>query len=233
MLFQPVTSQSLHHDLTAFLISRMNAHWHMSALLMAKHSTFGPHGELENRIIGLYTAVLSWQMKSICAYYRQQWNMFVNLPGLEYCSPIEYPLLNNERDVFCFAGYESSWWVVHYVQGLANTALSQEAKLRDMHLGYVPIICPACGELDRRIWRSQYHTTCFMDVQHAASGCSACMLIVRAVIAIVEPLDERARLEMTGQNESSLKVRYQHEGRDFAQVIELYVQQGMYNLFYR
>lgn len=235
MLFQPVTSQSLHHDVTAFLISKMNAYWHMSSLLMDENRTIETiGGNLENDIIRLYTTVLSWQMKSICAYYQQQWNMFLqDLPSVEYWNLVKHRLLSGEGAVFSNPGLENSWQVVHYLQGLANTGLSHEAKLRDMRLGCVPTICPACGNLDPRIWGTEMHSTYVMDVRHAASECTACMVIVRGFIAIVKPLEEKAKLIMTARQELSLIAFYEDYVGKRSAAIEFFVRQGMQDSFYR
>jgi hypothetical protein len=227
-LLEPVTPQGFDRETAAFLISRMNLCWHMSALLMDENRTriFTKDSldYLTKCLIKVYTGALSWQMKSVCAYYKEQENLFLqDLPSINECKEIKDDFLEKESHIW--DSFDSS--TARRITGIANTATSNEIKLRDMHLGDVPKICTACGNLDPRIWGEKGYSTYLMDVQHASPECSACMVVIRGLSAIVKPLDERAGLELSVRKEASLRVRYYQWRVEGSRNLEFYIQQGM------
>lgn len=233
-LLKPVTPQGFDREAVAFLISRMNRYWNMSALLIDENRkrsfTKGSRDYLKKCLIELYTRALSWQMKSICAYYQQQANLFLqDLPSVSDWKEIKNDLLKKEWHVLNLTDDSTTWRIIYHLKGLANIATSDETKLRDIHLGDVPTVCTACGNLDPRIWGRENYSTYVMDVQHASSGCSACMVIVKGFSQIVKPLDGRAQLTLSARKETSLRVHYHWgvHGVEGARNLEFYIQQGM------
>ncbi|KAF2191801.1 hypothetical protein K469DRAFT_555193 [Zopfia rhizophila CBS 207.26] len=233
-LLKPVTPQGFDREAAAFLISRMNRYWEMSVLLIDENRTRsftkGSRDYLRKCLIELYTRALSWQMKSICAYYQQQENLFLqDLPLVNDWKEIKDDLQTKEWHISSLTDTSTTWPIVYHLDGLTNTATSDEIKLRDMYLGDVPTVCTACGNLDPRIWGMKSYSTYVMDIQHASLECSACMVIVRGISAIVKPLDGRAQLTLSVRKEASLRVHY-HWGVhrvEGARTLEFYIQQGM------
>lgn len=124
--------------------------------------------------------------------------------------------------------------MIYYLNGLDNTAILDEIKLRDLHVGDVPTVCTACGNLDPRIWGRKSYSTCVVDVQYASLKCSACMIIFRGFTVLVKPLDERAQLTLSARKEASLRVHY-HWGIhcvEGARNLEFYIQQGTQEEFH-
>ena len=64
-----------------YVISRMDWYWKLSSLLLTENrvdagSSVALRNELEKRIVDLYKALLSYQVKSVCSYYRKQYLVF-------------------------------------------------------------------------------------------------------------------------------------------------------------
>jgi hypothetical protein len=172
-------------------------------------------------------------MKIIYAYYQQEESLFLqDLPSVGDWEDIMDDLHKREHNILLFQYIfrdRTTWEIVHHLRGFANMATSDETKLRDMHLGDVPTVCTACGNLDPRIWGTNNYLTYVVDVQHASSECSACMVIIRGFSAIVKPLEGIAQLTLSVRKEASLRVRcrWKTYASWDSRYLEFYVQQGM------
>lgn len=210
----------------------MNFPWDTSVLLIDKNRTTGfttdSREYLEKCLIRVYTAVLSWQMKAISAYYCEQESLFPQgLPSVSDWKEIEDNIREEEVHILSIIFGSNTWKIDHHLRGLLNTANSVGIKLRALHLGDVPTVCAACGNLDPSIWGRKRYSTFIMDVQHASSKCSACMVIATGVSAIVKPLDESAELSLSVQKENSLRVHYYLGPHDEEGThLEFYIHQG-------
>ncbi|KAK3946552.1 NACHT domain-containing protein [Pseudoneurospora amorphoporcata] len=65
-----------------YVIKRMDWYWNLSTSLLRDPTNIiseldGMRGELENQIVDLYKALLSYQIKSVCAYYRNRGLVFL------------------------------------------------------------------------------------------------------------------------------------------------------------
>lgn len=73
ILGNPISESIDNRDGVAYVSSRMKWYWELSGLLEDRgNSTTGLRGELENHIVELYKTLLSFQMKSVCLYYRNR-----------------------------------------------------------------------------------------------------------------------------------------------------------------
>ena len=79
ILVNPVDESKANRQGIVYVMSRMKWYWHLSELLLKENianvdeqSFTKLQSELQNRIIDLYKAVLSYQMKSVCSYYRNR-----------------------------------------------------------------------------------------------------------------------------------------------------------------
>lgn len=73
MLENPIEEASANRDGMAYVVSRMNWYWELSPLLEGGQGRVaGVRGELEKHITDLYKKLLSYQMKSVCSYYRNR-----------------------------------------------------------------------------------------------------------------------------------------------------------------
>jgi hypothetical protein len=143
-------------------------------------------------LIELYMKVFSRQMKSICAYYQQQGNLFMqDLPPLSDWKEIE-DLRTKEWQILNLTAKSTASPMVDRLQGLADTATSDETKLRDIHLSVAATVCTVCGNLDPRKWEEKYRCVLVLDIQHTSLVCPACMVLVRGVSAIVKAVEERS-----------------------------------------
>ncbi|RYP42429.1 hypothetical protein DL768_010338 [Monosporascus sp. mg162] len=75
MLANPISEAGANRDGIAYVVSRMEWYWNLSNLLLEENQidkTAALRGELEKHIIDLYKKLLSYQMKSVCSYYRNR-----------------------------------------------------------------------------------------------------------------------------------------------------------------
>ena len=77
ILVNPTQETKANSEGIIYIISRMNWYWNLSSLLLKENivdagSFEGLRSELENRIVDLYKTLLSYQMKSVCSYYRNR-----------------------------------------------------------------------------------------------------------------------------------------------------------------
>ena len=82
ILLNPTEETKANRGGIVYVISRMDWYWNLSNLLLKENivdggSSTGLRCELEKRIVDLYKALLSYQMKSVCAYYRNQGLVFL------------------------------------------------------------------------------------------------------------------------------------------------------------
>ncbi|OCK73973.1 HET-domain-containing protein [Lepidopterella palustris CBS 459.81] len=218
-------------EAVVFLISKMNLFWDMPTLLREENRTISitedDRDSLKERLLELYTTLLSWQMKTVSAYYRQQKKPFLrNHFSVFHRKEIEDDLDKKAEHIWWRPS--TTWEINYYFSQLINAANADEIKFRDMHLGDVPTICTACGNLDPRIWQGESYATYVMDVQHASSECPACMVMARGFSEMVKPLDTSAELHLSVPKDSSLKAHY-HWGtlyESYNRTLEFYIEQG-------
>ncbi|RYP18351.1 hypothetical protein DL765_003963 [Monosporascus sp. GIB2] len=69
---------SANRDGMAYVVSRMDWYWNLSGLLLEENQkrAAGLRGELEKHVVALYKELLSYQMKSVCSYYRNRAAVF-------------------------------------------------------------------------------------------------------------------------------------------------------------
>jgi len=82
VLINPTKEAEANRTGIVYVIRRMNWYWNLSGLLLKENtvdggSSAGLRYELEKRIVDLYKALLSYQMKSVCSYYRHRGLGFV------------------------------------------------------------------------------------------------------------------------------------------------------------
>ncbi|KAK3949442.1 hypothetical protein QBC32DRAFT_266734 [Pseudoneurospora amorphoporcata] len=82
MLANPIKATEANRKGIDYVVKRMDWYWNLSTSLLRDPtnniSEFdGMRGELENQIIDLYKALLSYQIKSVCAYYRNRGLVFL------------------------------------------------------------------------------------------------------------------------------------------------------------
>jgi hypothetical protein len=118
----------------------MNWYWNLSGLLLQENivdggSSEGLRYQLEIRIIDLYKALLTYQMKSVCSYYRNQGLVFLqdiikldNWDGNLKSVQDAENLVRQDSDAY------NTQQIRFYLQQLVDTAKNQETKLlQDVH----------------------------------------------------------------------------------------------------
>ncbi|KAA8635993.1 hypothetical protein SMACR_09911 [Sordaria macrospora] len=82
MLANPIKATEVNRKGIDYVIKRMDWYWNLSTSLLRDPTNNiseldGMRGELENQIVDLYKALLSYQIKSVCAYYRNRGLVFL------------------------------------------------------------------------------------------------------------------------------------------------------------
>lgn len=80
MVENPINEFDANKAGVIYVIDRMNWYWNLSALLLTENVDehfIGVRSKLEDKIIELYQALLSYQMASVCTYYRNQGLVFL------------------------------------------------------------------------------------------------------------------------------------------------------------
>jgi hypothetical protein len=77
LLANPITATEANCKGINYVINRMDWYWSLSSSLLedpADHGgeLSGARRELENQIVDLYRGLLSYQVKSVCSYYRNR-----------------------------------------------------------------------------------------------------------------------------------------------------------------
>ena len=77
ILLNPTEETKANREGIVYIISRMDWYWKLSSLLLKENIVDGGASEelrceLEKRIVDLYKMLLSYQMKSVCSYYRNR-----------------------------------------------------------------------------------------------------------------------------------------------------------------
>ena len=75
MLANPVKETEANRKGIDYVVKRMDWYWSLSSNLLKDlpdraDELFGARSELENQVIDLYKLLLSYQVKSVCSYYR-------------------------------------------------------------------------------------------------------------------------------------------------------------------
>ncbi|KAK1776004.1 NACHT domain-containing protein, partial [Copromyces sp. CBS 386.78] len=82
MLANPIKETEANRKGIDYVVKRMDWYWNLSTSLLRGPTNSiseldGMRGELENQIVDLYKALLSYQIKSVCAYYRNRGLVFL------------------------------------------------------------------------------------------------------------------------------------------------------------
>ncbi|KAJ4357089.1 Vegetative incompatibility protein HET-E-1, partial [Neurospora sp. IMI 360204] len=82
MLANPIKATEANRKGIDYVVNRMDWYWNLSTSLLRDPTNNiseldGMRGELENQIVDLYKTLLSYQIKSICAYYRNRGLVFL------------------------------------------------------------------------------------------------------------------------------------------------------------
>ncbi|KAK3955856.1 hypothetical protein QBC32DRAFT_321280, partial [Pseudoneurospora amorphoporcata] len=82
MLANPIKATEANRKGINYVVKRMDWYWNLSTSLLRDpinniNELSGMRGELENQIVDLYKALLSYQIKSVCAYYRNRALVFL------------------------------------------------------------------------------------------------------------------------------------------------------------
>ncbi|KKP00858.1 hypothetical protein THAR02_07036 [Trichoderma harzianum] len=75
MMQNPITATKANRDGIEYVIKRMNMYWELSGVALkdnANDGLSGIRGELEAQIINLYKVLLTYEIKSVCSYYRNR-----------------------------------------------------------------------------------------------------------------------------------------------------------------
>ena len=119
-----------------YVVARMNWYWNLSSLLLKENtvdggSSAGLRDELERRVVDLYKALLLYQMKSVCSYYRNRGLRFVRsliqLDGWDGDLKNVYDAENAvQQDSKSF----NDQLITSHLEKLVNVAKNQEMELR-------------------------------------------------------------------------------------------------------
>jgi hypothetical protein len=149
MLTNPITSTETNRKGVVHVIKRMDWYWSLSSSLFTESP--GPGNELsevrrelENQIVNLYKALLSYQMKSVCSYYRNRGLVFLrDIVKLDNWEGDLTAILDAEN---CFrqdSKVYTTQQMKSHLEQLVGHARNQEKKqmsekdqqcLRDLHL---------------------------------------------------------------------------------------------------
>jgi hypothetical protein len=83
MLINPIKETETNRDGVVHVIKSMNWYWSLSSSSLLKESSddvnelSGVRRELENYIVDLYRVLLTYQIKSVCSYYRHHGLVFL------------------------------------------------------------------------------------------------------------------------------------------------------------
>lgn len=75
MMQNPIAATKANREGIEYVIKRMNMYWELSGIVLkdnANDGLSGIRGELEAQIIDLYKALLTYEIKSVCSYYRNR-----------------------------------------------------------------------------------------------------------------------------------------------------------------
>ncbi|KAK0756825.1 hypothetical protein N5P37_010343 [Trichoderma harzianum] len=75
MMQNPIAATKANRDGIEYVIKRMNMYWELSGVALkdnANDGLSGIRGELEAQIINLYKVLLTYEIKSVCSYYRNR-----------------------------------------------------------------------------------------------------------------------------------------------------------------
>jgi hypothetical protein len=118
----------------------MNWYWNLSDLLLEEHkidegSLAGLRSELEKRIINLYKALLIYQIKSVCSYYRNQALVFLqDIIKLADWDGNLNSIKDNENALRQDSQEYNTQQIRFFLEQLLDTAKNQEVRLlQDIH----------------------------------------------------------------------------------------------------
>ncbi|KAL6824273.1 WD40-repeat-containing domain protein [Trichoderma sp. SZMC 28015] len=75
MMQNPIAATKANRDGIEYVIKRMNMYWELSSVVLKDNAIdglSGIRGELEAQIINLYKVLLTYEIKSVCSYYRNR-----------------------------------------------------------------------------------------------------------------------------------------------------------------
>ncbi|KAK4075003.1 uncharacterized protein Triagg1_4667 [Trichoderma aggressivum f. europaeum] len=75
MMQNPIAATKANREGIEYVVRRMNMYWELSGVVLkntTKDGLSGIRGELEAQIINLYKVLLTYEIKSVCSYYRNR-----------------------------------------------------------------------------------------------------------------------------------------------------------------
>ena len=134
MLANPITETRANCEGIAYVVSRIDWYWQLSKLLLDENrddsKSAGLRDELEKHVIDLYKALLSYQMKSVCSYYRSRhivfWRDVIKLD--DWAGTLE-AVHSAEKTVREDSATYNTENIKTHLDSLAKTAKSLEEKL--------------------------------------------------------------------------------------------------------
>ncbi|KAF3060313.1 hypothetical protein CFAM422_011473 [Trichoderma lentiforme] len=75
MMQNPIAATKANREGIEYVVKRMNMYWELSSVVLkdnANDGLSGVRGELEAQIINLYKVLLTYEIKSVCSYYRNR-----------------------------------------------------------------------------------------------------------------------------------------------------------------
>ncbi|RYP74644.1 hypothetical protein DL771_002910 [Monosporascus sp. 5C6A] len=127
---------SANRDGMAYVISRMDWYWNLSGLLLEENQerAAGLRGELEKHIVDLYKEFLSYQMKSVCSYYRNRATaLFRDMVEFDNWAGAVQSIKDAEEAVQQDIDKYSTQDIRMSLNSIAKQAKSQCAQLQDVH----------------------------------------------------------------------------------------------------
>ncbi|KAF4987184.1 hypothetical protein FGRMN_10500, partial [Fusarium graminum] len=186
ILSNPVTEARANRKGIAYVLSRIEWYWNLVSLLLdenkAEQSSVGLRVQLEEHVVQLYEKLLSYQMKSVCIYYRNS-AVVIGRDMLKLddwagqLSEIKEAEDAVQRDMEQYNTEESKT----RLQEIAKTASAIEMKLHDIHA--------AIKGVHSAIEAQTQH----QEKRHQDDEAKQCLKDLRET----DPRDDKTRIEAT------------------------------------
>jgi len=144
ILLNPADESKANREGIVYVTSRMDWYWNLSKLLFKEnivnidgHSFTGLQCELQNRIIDLYKALLSYQMKSVCSYYRNRGLIILgDIIKLDDWNGSLKSVQDAETAVQTDSKVYNTMQIKDNLERLVKIAANQEIRLCHIHLSF-------------------------------------------------------------------------------------------------
>ena len=105
------------------------------------------------------------QIKPICAYFQHpEVVLLPNLPQIRNWHGNATDIRGANAHVPGVIQYAYTARTFHRLNGLANTAMLNEVKLRIFRSENLSSVCITCGSLDAYVWGAKSHSTYVVDI---------------------------------------------------------------------